>query len=94
MTKIKHHHLNNKGEFEIFYEGKKAGSMTYSWAGNDKFIINHTEVDDAFRGKDLGKELVKAGVEFAQDKEVKIIPLCPFAKATFQRNPDLAHVLA
>jgi len=36
--------------------------------------------------------LIKA-VEFAREKGKKIIPLCPFAKATFQKNEDLRDVL-
>jgi len=81
------------GEFTAVIDGEKAGLMTYSWAGAEKFIIDHTEVDSAFGGKGVGKELVLAAVKFARENHLKIIPLCPFAKATFEKNADLQDVV-
>jgi len=67
--------------------------MTYTWAGEDRFIIDHTEVEEAYNGKGVGKEMLIKAVEFARENNKKIIPLCPFAKATFQKNEDLQDVL-
>jgi Predicted acetyltransferase len=78
----------------LYYDGGKAGLMTYSWAGDDKFIIDHTEVDEAYGGKGLGKDLVKAGVEYAREKNVKVIPLCPFAKKVIAKTPEFQDVLS
>lgn len=86
MTEIQHNETDKK--FEIFQDGKSAGFMTYTWAGDDKFIIDHTEVGEQYGGLGLGKKLVEAGVNFAKEKGVKIIPLCPFAKAAIQKNSD------
>ena len=94
MTEIKHHNDGKKGLFEIYFENKKAGEMTYTWAGEDKFIIDHTQVDEAFSGKGLAKKLVIAGVEYARKNSKKIIPLCSYAKATIDRNADLQDVLS
>ena len=93
MVEIKHTNNESKGVFELYYDGKKAGLMTYSWAGDDKFIIDHTEVDEAYGGKGLGKDLVKAGVEYAREKNVKVIPLCPFAKKVIAKTPEFQDVL-
>ncbi|MBX9448276.1 MAG: N-acetyltransferase [Taibaiella sp.] len=68
--------------------------MTYTWAGDHRFIIDHTEVDPAFGGKGVGKKLVMTAVAFARDHHLKIIPLCPFAKSTFEKNQDIKDVLA
>ena len=38
-------------------------------------------------------EMVLAAVDFARKNGLKIIPLCPFANATFQKNVDLQDVL-
>ena len=94
MVEIKHTNNESKGVFELYYDGKKAGLMTYSWAGDDKFIIDHTEVDEAYGGKGLGKDLVKAGVEYAREKNVKVIPLCPFAKKAIAKTPEFQDVLS
>ena len=31
----------HKGEFFVEQEGERLAEMTYSWAGTDKFIIDH-----------------------------------------------------
>lgn len=82
-----------KGVFIATEDGVQAGEMTYSWAGADKFIIDHTEVDPSFGGKGVGKKLVMAAVEYAREKGIKILPLCPFAKKVFGKTPEIADVL-
>lgn len=56
-------------------------------------IIDHTEVADALRGKNAGKQMVAAAVEHARKNNLKILPLCPFAKAVFNKTPDFQDVL-
>ena len=82
-----------RGFFEASIDGNKAGLMTYTWAGDTRFIIDHTEVEPDYNGKGVGKEIVLKAVDFARKNNLKIIPLCPFAKATFDKNPDLGDVL-
>lgn len=94
MIKIEREDNGKKGRFILFYENQEAGEMTYVWTGEDKFIIDHTGVKEEFSGKGLAKKLVMAGVEFAKDKKVKIIPLCPYAKSRFDRDPEIRDVLA
>ena len=91
---IKQHDDGNKGSFFLEVDGKKAGETTYVWAGPDKIIIDHTEVGEVLKGKNAGKQLVTKAVEFARQKNIKIIPLCPFAAALFKKTPDFGDVLA
>jgi predicted GNAT family acetyltransferase len=93
MTEIKHLNNEKTGAFEIYYDGQKAGEMTYTWAGKDKFIIDHTAVDKAFGGKGLAKDLVFAGANYARENDKKVIPLCTYAKATFDKYNELKVVL-
>ncbi len=83
----------HKGQFTAFLDGEQAGLMTYSWAGEDRFIIDHTEADPKFSGRGVGKSLVLAAVDYAREKKVSIIPLCPFAKSVFQRVKEIQDVL-
>ncbi|MDR6761285.1 MULTISPECIES: GNAT family N-acetyltransferase [unclassified Flavobacterium] len=83
-----------KGYFEAVEDGKEAGKMTYTWAGDSKFIIDHTEVSPDFNGKGVGKKLVMAAVEYARTNNVKIIPLCPFAKSVFDKVEEIRDVLS
>ncbi|MET0943837.1 MAG: GNAT family N-acetyltransferase, partial [Flavobacterium sp.] len=74
-------------------DGKEAGKMTYTWAGDSKFIIDHTEVNEGFNGKGVGKKLLMKAVEYARNNNLKIIPLCPFAKSVFDKTEDIRDVL-
>lgn len=81
-----------KGHFKATEGDTEAGLMTYTWAGNDKFIIDHTEGNPEFKG--VGMKLLDKAVAFAREKNVKIIPLCPFAKKMFERKEEIRDVLA
>ena len=84
----------SRGSFFVEKDGEKLAEMTYSKAGADKFIIDHTEVDASLKGEGVGKKLVLESVRYARENDLKIIPLCPFAKSVFDKNAELADVLA
>ncbi|MFY7847320.1 GNAT family N-acetyltransferase [Chryseobacterium gambrini] len=93
MIEVKQTNDPKHGNFEAFIDENHAGLMTYTWAGEERFIIDHTEVEEAYNGKGVGKEMLLAAVDFARKNEKTIIPLCPFAKATFQKHEELQDVL-
>lgn len=82
-----------KGRFFIEADGHEIAAMHYVYSGEKQFIIDHTEVAEAFEGRGLGRQLLNAVVKFAREKQLKIIPLCPYAKAVFAKTPELADVL-
>lgn len=82
-----------KGSFYIEIEKSIAAEMTYVWAGRDRIIIDHTEVGEELKGKGAGKQLVAKAVEFARQKGIKIIPLCPFSKSVFDKVKEFSDVL-
>lgn len=90
---ITQHEDNSKGYVKAMEDGKEAGRITYVWTGIDKIIIDHTEVDPTFGGRGVGKKLLMALVEFARNKNIKIVPLCPFAKAMFDKMEEIRDVL-
>ena len=84
---------NNKG-FAIASENeKRAGMMTYSIPDSDFIIIDHTEVEPKFNGQGIGKKLLYKIVDMAREKNLKILPLCPFANAMFKKLSDIKDVL-
>lgn len=83
----------SKGYFHVSIDGKQEGKMTFVFAGNDKIIIDHTEVNPGNNGKGYGKKMVAKAVEYAREKNIKIIPLCPFAKKVFDKTPEFRDVL-
>jgi len=91
---IQHIEHGSKGAFIIKENNERLAEMTYSKAGDSLIIIDHTEVSDALRGKGAGKQLVIAAVEYARANQLKILPLCPFAKSVFDKTPEFSDVLS
>lgn len=90
---IKQEDNGSKGSFYIGNISEKQAEMTYTWAGTDRIIIDHTEVSNQLRGSGAGKQMVEHAVAFAREKKISIIPLCPFAKSVFDKNESLRDVL-
>ena len=84
---------DNKGAFYIEIEGIQEAMMTFVYAGEDKIIIDHTEVNPGNEGKGFGKKMVTKAVEFAREKGIKILPLCPFVKSFFDKTSEFRDVL-
>jgi len=91
---INHEQKDTKGAFYTGNANSKTSEMTYSKAGDSMIIIDHTEVSDELRGTGTGKKLVQAAVDYAREAGIKILPLCPFAKSVFDKNPELKDVLS
>lgn len=92
---IQHDDDGKKGRYYVSGTGgEMLAEIVYVWAGKDKLIIEHTDVSDALRGQGAGLKLVEAVVGMAREKSLKIIPLCPFANATFRKHAEFRDVLA
>lgn len=90
---IQHKSSDTKGEFYIGQNGDTVAKITYSKLGNTQLIVDHTEVSDELQGQGVGKKLVEHIVDYARNKGVKLIPLCPFAKSIIERDKSLQDVV-
>jgi uncharacterized protein len=90
---IQHKQVNGKGMFYIGQDGAILAELVYTQSAAGRMIIEHTEVDDSLGGKGIGGQLVHTAVEYARSHQLKIIPLCSFAKSVFDKKPDYADVL-
>ena len=83
------------GAFFIEENGEWVAEMTYKKLKNSNaIVIDHTEVNDSLQGKGVGKDLVRAGVEFARANNLKIVAQCPFAKKIIDETPEFQDVLS
>jgi len=89
---ITHKDDGKKGRWRAMEGDVEAGLMTYVWAGDDNFIIDHTIGNPDFKG--VGIKLLDEAVAYARQNNKKIIPLCPFAKKMFDRKEDIRDVLS
>ncbi|MFC4722014.1 GNAT family N-acetyltransferase [Geojedonia litorea] len=86
---IKQTDNGKKGKFYLELDGVEEAQMTYTYAGPHKIIIDHTEVSEKLKGQGVGYKLVEFAVQFMRAKEIKAIPLCPFANAVFQKKKEV-----
>lgn len=82
-----------KGRFFIKEHSDVLAEMTFVYAGKERIIIDHTEVLPGNNGKGYGRMLVAKAVDYARENNIKILPLCPFAKSVFDKTPEYKAVL-
>ena len=84
----------SKGRLVAKNGDKETGEMTYSLANDGKLlIVDHTGVNEGFEGTGVGKALFEELVKMTRAEERKVMPLCPFTRAMFEKNKDKWDVL-
>jgi len=80
----------SKSEGEYIYEadGEKLAFMDLLLTDTTKVVIKHTEVDPDLKGQGIGKGLLQKVATFAREKNLKILPICPFAKNVMEKYPE------
>lgn len=92
---IQQKHTDNRGIFFIpgDEEDKPLAELAYMKKEPSTMIIEHTEVDDELKGYNVGYQLVQMAVEYARTHNLKILPMCAFAKAVLDKKPEFSDVL-
>ena len=82
--------LDKKGDGTFYsMDGEELiGEMVFNIQGSNLTVF-HTEVLPKAEGKGLAKKLLDAMVEYARNKNLKVIPLCPYVHAQFKRHPEM-----
>lgn len=62
--------------------------MTFSVAGDAALIVDSTYVRDDSQGQGLGMALLDSVVAQARAEHRRVVPLCPFVKAQFDKHPE------
>ena len=85
---------NNEAEhrYELEVDGSLAIAEYRLRPGRVTFT--HTEVPDALAGRGIGKRLVKAALDDARAKGLKVVPACPFVKHYIETHPEERDLLA
>jgi len=71
--------------FELTIDGRVA-YLVYERTHGTLTLV-HTEVPEELRGRRIGETLVKAALEAARAAGLRIIAVCPFARAYLRRHP-------
>ena len=80
-----------------FYIGKEENQslarITFQVDGNT-LIVDHTIVSEELQGQGIAKKLLNHLLDYARKNNYKIVPVCPYVKAAFEKNPSWSDLLA
>ena len=82
----------SRGRIVAELDGGEA-ELTFSKAGDTRIIADHTSVPAAMGGRGIGTALVERLHQYALDRDVKVVALCPFVKAKMAKHPEWQDVL-
>lgn len=74
--------------FEIDCEGQTS-YLAYELDPKGWIVLWHTEVPAAQRGRDLAGQLVRRAFEYAEEHQLNVEVICPFAVSYVSRHPEL-----
>lgn len=84
--------LNNPAEkrFEVTINGKLS---KLDYIEDDKnFVITHVGVDPSLRGQGVAGRIVQVSLEYAQHRNLRVVPMCSYAAAYIRRHPEYAEL--
>jgi predicted GNAT family acetyltransferase len=84
-------HNVDEHRFETTIDAHVA-ELTYRLDGN-RIILLHTGVPAEFRGKGIGAALVKAGLDYAAEHGLQVVPRCPFVASYIDKHPEYRPLL-
>lgn len=73
--------------------GDEVAVNRYRIAG-DTITFTGTEVPEAFRGRGIGEQLARAGLDAARARGLTVVAQCPFVAAFVNRHDEYADLLA
>lgn len=68
--------------------GKELVGFSEYRALRDRRVFVHTEVDERYEGLGYGRLLIKAALDDARTRGLKVTPICPFMAAYIKRHPE------
>jgi uncharacterized protein len=72
-------------QFEAKLDTSRA-LLQYRLSGNS-IVFTHTEVPEEFEGRGVGAALARAGLDYAREHHLSVVPLCPFVDQYLRRHP-------
>jgi len=80
-------------EFVLLVDGERLGSLDFARPEAGVLRIDYVEVAPELRGTGLGRRLVEAAADWAREENMKIVPICGYARAVIARDPAMSKLL-
>ena len=85
-------HQPDWNRFVIDLENGDQGRLEYHRSG-DRMVFLHTEVPPHHEGQGIGSKLAEAGLEYALENKLTVVPRCPFIAEYVQKHPEYADIV-
>ena len=85
-------HDERNGRFRLMVNGEEASYVAYEAHGDFMEILS-TYTRPQYRGRGLASRLLRAVAKYAEEKALKIRPICSYAVRFFQKHPEYSHVV-
>ena len=86
LDKLEVTHNEAEHTFEVWIDGHLC-KLDYIQDGNN-FVIAHVGVYPEFRGQGVAGKIVEAGLQYARQNSLRVIPMCSYAAAYIRKNPQ------
>lgn len=84
---------DDRGRFEAWIDSTMVGVAEFVRYA-DLIIFTHTDVDPRIGVRGIGTTLAtRAFEQLRAEKTLRVVPVCPFIRAWFTRNPDQQDLL-
>lgn len=80
-----------KHRFEIDLGGALA--LAEYRIDSDSITFTHTEVPSAHEGRGIGTILIRAGLDAARQRGLKVVPACPFFERYMENHPETLDLI-
>lgn len=75
--------------------GRLVAEVTFQTLKNGQILaVDHTFVREDHRGQGIARQLIETMITYAKKKRAKILPICPYAKKFFAKQPQYADIVA
>jgi predicted GNAT family acetyltransferase len=75
-----------EAEFELIVSGQRA-------VAGDTIVFTPTIVPKAIEGRGVASKLIRAALDSARDRGLKVISQCPFVTAYIEKHPEYRALL-
>jgi hypothetical protein len=78
-------YITYKNRIAVIENGEEIGEVTFP-ERDGVYVINHTYVDDRYRGQGIASELVRRAVEEIESRGERVKATCSYALLWLARN--------
>ncbi|HNN13849.1 MAG TPA: GNAT family N-acetyltransferase [Anaerolineales bacterium] len=86
LEKLEIIHNPDKNRFELWIDGLLS-ELNYR-ENHGTIVMTHVGVHPAHRGQGVAGKITRTALEYAKEKNLRVVPLCPYVADYLLRNPQ------